>query len=64
MNSEYEDPVVEEIRTIRRELSERFGDNIDALCDFLAEREKAHEERLINRPPNEPERVSTTASGK
>jgi len=55
MNSTPEDPVVAEIREVRRELSERFGDDIDALCDFLAEKEKQHEERLVNRAPREPQ---------
>ena len=49
-----DDPVVTEIRAVRRELSERFGDDIDALCDFLAEHEKQHEDRLVNRPPKSP----------
>ena len=43
-----EDPIVAEIRTIRKELSDRFGDDINALCDFLAEREREHPERLVN----------------
>ena len=33
------DPVVEEIRAVRHELAERFGDDIDALCDFLVQEE-------------------------
>jgi hypothetical protein len=64
MNSEREDPVIEEIRAVRHELSERFGDDLNALCDFLVEREKAHEERLINRPPNAAEHVATAMHGK
>lgn len=50
-----EDPVVAEIREVRRELAERFGDDIDALCDFLAQQEKQHEERLVNHAPREPQ---------
>jgi hypothetical protein len=60
-----DDPVVAEIRAVRRELTERFGDDIDALCDFLVQQEKEHEERLVNRRPKAPELVrSDSASGK
>ena len=55
MNPTVEDPVVEEIRAVRRELTERFGDDVNALCDFLAEREKQHEDRLVNRAPKAPQ---------
>lgn len=58
-----DDPVVAEIRAIRRELTERFGDDIDALCDFLAQHEKQHENRLVNRPPKVPEVARTEGSG-
>ena len=57
-----EDPVVDEIRAVRRELTERFGDDVNALCDFLAEQEKQHEERLVNRPANDPQFVRAAAS--
>jgi hypothetical protein len=50
-----DDPVVAEIRAVRRELAERFGDDIDALCDFLVQQEQQHEERLVNRAPREPQ---------
>jgi hypothetical protein len=43
-----EDPIVEETRAVRRELADRFGDDIDALCDFLAAREREHPERLVS----------------
>lgn len=57
-----DDPVVAEIRAVRRELTERFGDDIDALCDFLAQQEKQHEDRLVNRPPKAPESVRTNGN--
>jgi hypothetical protein len=53
MNREH-DPIVAEIRAIRRELATRFGDDINALCDFLVEREHEHEDRLVNYPPKSP----------
>jgi hypothetical protein len=37
-----DDFVVAEIRAVRSELASRFGSDINALCDFLAEREAEH----------------------
>lgn len=54
-----EDPVVAEIRAVRRELTSRFGDDLEALCDFLAQQEEQHPERLVNRPAKAPEHVSS-----
>jgi hypothetical protein len=56
-----EDPIVTETRAVRRELSERFGNDVNALCDFLVAREREHEDRLVNLPPKPPQRV--TAAG-
>ena len=53
-----EDPIVAETRAVRRELAAHFGDDINALCDFLAEREKEHEERLVNYEPRSPHVVA------
>jgi hypothetical protein len=50
-----EDPVVAEIRAVRQELADRFGDDVNALCDFLARQEAGHPERLVNRSPRSPE---------
>lgn len=57
MKATGEDVVVTEIRAVRRELTERFGDDIDALCDFLAREERHHEQRLVNRPAKAPQYV-------
>jgi hypothetical protein len=63
MKPTLDDPVVSEIRTVRRELAERFGNDVGALCDFLADQEKQHEGRLVNRAPKAPQyaRVADTA---
>jgi uncharacterized protein (DUF433 family) len=45
------DPIVAETRAVRQELALRFGNDINALCDFLSEREQAHKERLVNYEP-------------
>jgi hypothetical protein len=64
MNPVTEDPVVDEIRTVRRQLQEQFGDDIDALCDYLAQRESEHADRFVRRPSKSPQRVAQGASRK
>jgi hypothetical protein len=59
----HEDPIVAETRAVRRELSQRFGEDIDALCDFLAELELQHADRLVNLPCR-PARFTVKQSGK
>lgn len=58
MTFEPEDSVLAETRAVRRELAERFGEDIDALCEFLIEQEKTHQELLVNYPPNSPQYAS------
>jgi hypothetical protein len=57
--NEMDDPIVAETRAIRRELASRFGSDIDALCDFLAERESEHQELLVNYEPRKPHVLNT-----
>ncbi|HEV7242717.1 MAG TPA: hypothetical protein VGQ36_26045 [Thermoanaerobaculia bacterium] len=64
MKANDEDPVVAEIRAVRRDLTKRFGDDIDALCDFLAREERQHEQRLVNRPAKAPQSVRTVGDRK
>jgi len=64
MKRTVDDPVVAEIRAVRRELAERFGNDVNALCDFLAKEEEQHEDRLVNRPPNAPQHVRVAARGR
>jgi hypothetical protein len=53
MNIE-DDPIVAEIRAVRSELTARFGTDINALCDFLVEREREHKDLLVNYEPRAP----------
>lgn len=57
MKSTFDDPVAE-IRAVRQELAERFGDDVNALCDFLELQEQLHTERLVNYPPKAPQRTA------
>lgn len=45
-----DDPLIDEVRAIRRALSDQFGNDVDRLCDHLQELERRHPERLA-RPP-------------
>jgi len=58
-----DDPIVAETRAIRNELAERFGGDVNALCDFLATREAEHEELLVNRPPKAPHPTASVVDG-
>jgi len=57
MNDMPDDPVVAEIRAVRNELAERFGNDVNALCDFLAMQEAQHQDRLVNQSPKLPQYV-------
>ncbi len=54
------DPLIDEVRAIRRAISEQFGNDVDRLCDHLQELERQHPERLVE-PTVPPE--SQTAPG-
>ena len=64
MKSTPEDPIVAEIRETRRELMERFGSDVNALCDFLAQQELEHKERLVSRPAKAPQYARVPGSGR
>ena len=40
-----EDPLIDEIREIRRKICEQFDNDVDKLCDHLQELEHQHAER-------------------
>ena len=44
------DPLIDEIRAIRAEIAEQFGNDVDRLCDHLQEREREHPERILQTP--------------
>jgi hypothetical protein len=41
------DPLIDEIRAVRRQISERFGGDTQALIDHYRDLEKAHAERML-----------------
>ena len=54
------DPIVEEVRRIRREYAEQFGFDLNALAADLRKCEQEHPERLVSFPPK-PARHTRTA---
>ena len=40
------DPLIDEVRAIRRAISEQFGNDVDRLCDHLQKLERQHPERM------------------
>ena len=42
-----DDPMIDEVRAIRRSISEQFGNDVDRLCDHLQKLERQHPERLV-----------------
>ena len=55
----WEDPIVAETRALRQELMDEVGNDLDALIEFLKERELEHPERLVSLPPRRPTMVGT-----
>ncbi len=44
------DDLVEEIRSIRRAMSEQLDNDVDSLCDQLREIERQYPDRIAERP--------------
>jgi hypothetical protein len=44
----HRDPLIEEVRRARMELSSEFGHDIRKLCAFLRKEERKHPQRLAN----------------
>ncbi len=41
------DPLIDEVRAIRRAISDQSGNDVDKLCDHLQELERQHPERMV-----------------
>ncbi len=54
VNEKATDPVVEEVRRIRRLYAERFGYDIHAMVDALRKEEQKHPQRLATFPSKPP----------
>ena len=47
----WKDPIVEEVRAVRRDLLEEAGGDLHLLCEYLRKKEQEHKDRLVSRPP-------------
>ena len=54
-NQQQGDPLIDEVRAIRKAISDQFDNDVDSLCDYLQERERQHQDRLV-KPSQPPER--------
>ncbi len=50
----WEDPIVRETRNAREELLERFGYDLDALCEYLEQVGKRVGKEAVTLPPRRP----------
>ena len=41
------DPLIDEVRAVRRALCEQFGNDVDRLCGYLRGLERQHPERVV-----------------
>jgi len=46
------DLLIDEVRAIRKEISDRFGNDVSRLAEYLREQEKQHPERICTSVPN------------
>lgn len=46
-HSSYVDPLVDEVRNVRKAISETFDHDVDKLCDYLQHIEQQHQERVV-----------------
>jgi len=58
------DPVVEEVRRIRRLYAERFDYDIHAMVDALRKEQQKHPERLVTFPSKPPQRGNSTSGSR
>lgn len=56
------DPIVEEIREIRKKHAERFNYDLDAIFEDLKEKERQLGRKIVSRPPKQPRPVLTASS--
>lgn len=46
-NPSYVDPLVDEVRDVRKAISEMFDHDVDKLCDYFQHIEQQHQERVV-----------------
>ena len=56
------DPLIDEVRSIRKAISDQFGNDVDRLCDYLQQREAEHKDRIVGKGGADCAEVGTDAS--
>jgi hypothetical protein len=56
-----DDPIVEEIRRIRQQHTDKFRGDLRAICDDLRRQEQQSDRRFVLRPARHPQAAATTA---
>jgi hypothetical protein len=56
----WEDPIVNETRAAREEMSARFNHDLAALCRYLRDKEREHADRVVTLQPRRPELEEAT----
>lgn len=56
----YDDPILAELRQIRKNFSARFNGDMEAMGRYFQERERLHPERMSTRKPR---RIKPAAAG-
>ncbi len=56
------DPIVEEVRKFRKEHSERFGNDLDAICEDLRRHQALSGHRIVRLPARRLENTTTRQS--
>lgn len=46
-----DDPIVEQVRAVRREIMAECGNDVEVFLDRLREIERKHKDRLVSRQP-------------
>ena len=45
------DPLIDEVRAVRKAIADQFENDIDKLCDELQRREQEHPDRMVQPAP-------------
>jgi hypothetical protein len=56
-----DDPIVEEIRRIRQQHTDKFRGDLRAICHDLRRQEQQSDRRFVSRPARQAQTVRTTA---
>jgi hypothetical protein len=57
-----DDPIIEDLHRIRRELASEFNDDVHAFFSYLRDRKAKREDRAVTLEPNAPVSTGTTTS--